>query len=33
MLPLNYCDALHKCASHLGGWERYTQGHRDTPHV
>lgn len=33
MLPLNYCDALHKCALHLGGWERYPCGHRDTPHV
>lgn len=33
MLPLTYCDALHKCALHLGGWERYPCGHRDTPHV
>lgn len=33
MLPLNYCDALHQCALHLGGWERYPCGHRDTPHV
>lgn len=33
MLPLCYCDALHKCALHLGGWERYPCGHRDTPHV
>ncbi|XP_032239220.2 transmembrane protein 39A-A isoform X2 [Nematostella vectensis] len=33
MLPLTYCDALHKCAVHLGGWERYTCGHRETPHV
>lgn len=33
MIPLSYCDALHKCALHLGGWERYPHGHRDTPHV
>ncbi|KXJ22790.1 transmembrane protein 39A [Exaiptasia diaphana] len=33
MLPINYCDALHKCATHLGGWERYPWGHRDTPHI
>ena len=21
LAPLPYCDSLHKCAAHLGGWE------------